>query len=891
MIKIVKESVIKLFINSFNEVFNFGKSYNGIIENLKNLYKIEENHDENYYTNNYNITNFFNIVNDALNYSLFGKCISNQSEDEYAEDYLIMEIEKRIKELEMEEKNITDEWEYRLKQIIELGPKEDFSYYYKLLFFICLLYFLMDLTKNNENYFLNKSKDLNEIKNLFKPYYFSDKLILYLKRLCELVIDGDKESFDKLNISHFICENYIEKNFADLCLKEETNEYDLKLSILTLKFCVFLDIVTNNTLDKKVLWNNYVEIAMLSMANRYYQIDKHFDCFDISKIALKCNDSERRQDAFNLLGICAINSNQYQLAYDIYFSWINRRFIFDMQIDMQNEDKIIIDDLLKSKKEFKWRNCEKSKNYISIMYGNFSYVCSSMYDLLENSNQKKQLLQLAKHYIKKAIDLNPNIDNLYCTASAIFEDAKEYNISQKYGRRYLEKLNNDELDRKLYILRRLIIIYVNLVINNKKDELYYNEFCQLEKEYFNLYKLALKIDNPNNELKKEITNGENLFSFIEETKELKKEIKCFLYEFNNNATLILNNLRQIRYKEYVFDLHIQLFLKEEDQNCKLINNTNCKVTKINVNEINIAYYTTLENLKFLFQNSKNIDITGKGNVSGNNGNYLTMMHACYMNDPEEGLKLLQKLKEYLPNDPETLRNELFDQKFVFLKSFTSLVDQLNMWTLYGSNKNNGEDCNGCCICLASETFEMALNRAKSDKNSNFQLGKYENDDYHLYRVAYIDKEQIYLDGDENNELTNFYRSLKKTLSKISKYSKHLNINDKDKVYRCVIRSLEKLIFLFKDISYYQENEMRLIITRNINEKSEVLLTSSNPPKLYINPIFQVFPEKIILGPKIKNPDVYIPYLQYELLKISEKWPSSLERKFKPVVRKSEINIR
>ena len=111
------------------------------------------------------------------------------------------------------------------------------------------------------------------------------------------------------------------------------------------------------------------------------------------------------------------------------------------------------------------------------------------------------------------------------------------------------------------------------------------------------------------------------------------------------------------------------------------------------------------------------------------------------------------------------------------------------------------------------------------------------------------------------------------------------------VHNCLACIFEKLMFLFKDISYSLEKESRLIITRDISASSEIHKTDQKPPKLLVYPPFQVYPEKIILGPKTENTDYWMPYLQYELSKIGEKWPFTSERVFKPTVRVSRINIR
>ena len=59
----------------------------------------------------------------------------------------------------------------------------------------------------------------------------------------------------------------------------------------------------------------------------------------------------------------------------------------------------------------------------------------------------------------------------------------------------------------------------------------------------------------------------------------------------------------------------------------------------------------------------------------------------------------------------------------------------------------------------------------------------------------------------------------------------------------------------------------------------------------MNPYHQVFVDQIILGPKVNQPDNWIPHLQFELAKMWEKWPAKNGEKRVPSVRKSSINYR
>ena len=217
-----------------------------------------------------------------------------------------------------------------------------------------------------------------------------------------------------------------------------------------------------------------------------------------------------------------------------------------------------------------------------------------------------------------------------------------------------------------------------------------------------------------------------------------------------------------------------------------------------------------------------------------------------------------------------------------------------MWTLYGSNRDNGKDCNGCCICFEPESFiYIPENDYYDDGDSNLSTKskKHIDDDYDLYNVAYIDGDNIFVDGKmASKSLNESYSDLKEHLSNLHEIIKD-DSDDQDIISNCLVRLLEKPMFLFKDISYCLEGESRIIISRDFNDRVEIKKTSegTEPRKIFINPPLQMFPEKIILGPKVENDDYWMPYLQYKLSEIKDKW--DYEKDYYPKVRKSSINIR
>ena len=92
----------------------------------------------------------------------------------------------------------------------------------------------------------------------------------------------------------------------------------------------------------------------------------------------------------------------------------------------------------------------------------------------------------------------------------------------------------------------------------------------------------------------------------------------------------------------------------------------------------VAYYTSYETLgKMLPDTADNDDNVGK----------LSIMHVAYMNDPNEG-KILGR---WIVGDKIGSGRDLASYPYVFIKCFTTRIDDLPMWEMYGDHAE------GCCI--------------------------------------------------------------------------------------------------------------------------------------------------------------------------------------------------
>ena len=125
----------------------------------------------------------------------------------------------------------------------------------------------------------------------------------------------------------------------------------------------------------------------------------------------------------------------------------------------------------------------------------------------------------------------------------------------------------------------------------------------------------------------------------------------------------------------------------------------------------ICHYTKAENIKYLIK---------EPNLDG----HLRMYNASYMNDPEEGTVLFEFLSG--GNKDHTIQTSKHHN--IYLSCFTSEIDQLPMWSLYG---NDGK---GCCLVLSPDYFDYPVSGGMVDSIMDMA----NNTDYNcLYRVCYL----------------------------------------------------------------------------------------------------------------------------------------------------------
>lgn len=350
-------------------------------------------------------------------------------------------------------------------------------------------------------------------------------------------------------------------------------------------------------------------------------------------------------------------------------------------------------------------------------------------------------------------------------------------------------------------------------------------------------------------------------------------------------------------------------------------------------DVGLLYYSSIRNALYLFDDlhlvpgasrpltMTEIDPENNGDyaeaIQGKRINCLTVMESNYMNDPTEGRVLLDALSErgdIMGESVESYRSETLTSGFVFMRSFTSLDDELNMWSLYGSSGIDGRQCDGCCIELDPTTFSEAEreehSRAKAAGDSI--VGKRlpwndVDDECCVYKIAYLSRSQevdsaapewkVVAIGEQANFVNDLLGELRTQvgcLSDVAVASTDKSLSDA--IRRLVARQLRRILYLFKDSSYAREDEKRLILFRGTDEQSlesiRVLpaVDSQSPRRLCLNPPIQVRIKSITLGPNVVNAEEWVPDLQYRLSEMNNRLNQNGSSGC-PVVKFSKIPIR
>jgi len=270
--------------------------------------------------------------------------------------------------------------------------------------------------------------------------------------------------------------------------------------------------------------------------------------------------------------------------------------------------------------------------------------------------------------------------------------------------------------------------------------------------------------------------------------------------------------------------------------------------QVEPNDTESAYYTTFKTFSYMLPESCK-DVNGE--ISDDCGK-LSVMNMAYMNDPNEGIVFRKWLYGAQPIPKEASARKELKAPYVFIKCFTSMIDYLPMWQMYG------DSARGVCLIMDLEENTSLYHVCYLNKTKNgYTVRKDDNRELDCEKIEVIIK-----------DLQTIFNSLQEEKDRI--------------VFDKIIDSLS---YLFKENSYSYEQETRILY---IFKKSSPLIkhTKQDPPKLFVTHDNSVKIKKIILGPKFDNITETMPFLTEQLEILSE-----VKKYDQPKVVQSEIEFR
>lgn len=891
-----------MFISEFREALAIDKTYT--LEKLKKLFVYDvkkSKSDSVVYQDTQALYN--HLLSDFLNIPRSIDSIIDEPENPGDFSYVISNDNLNKKESVSPAKNPCTFYEDStksehfvvLKSFIALYPTTNTSSFYRTAFFLTFSNWLID----------QNQKDLEAI-NYHASFVDESQLLKLFDAAYDLAlasVDNRTERIVKLIAQVRECIHQITKS-------EKFTEQEYEYLRLCAQFIVFvLAVELEKPVEKVYSSKEYISYIALFIAETYLLTDESSASLGLmfAKNSLCISNPSARQYAFQTLGNLALSSGNLQLGYDTFFSWIKR-----IKVDTLQEFPMVASPF--SQEELEWRNTPSGIRSSSEMTAYYAVACWLVSDTYEiNSPRRKAFHEMAEFEIKKVLDNNPQTitsDNYFIYRVygrlLLSQGSKEYKKTeqayqayQKYQKGVLEfhnvaKYNAVAINSSISAITLVLLqSYMSSKIafdDWKKTEIAstYWDLLYQERKKYELFCAKTNdeksIDNLDMPIIKQKTTFEKLLDFGANIK--NPDVLCIsniLILIRRIAQEIQNQLRRVEYST------IDYFTRDGRRDKG--------ITGKRSGDRTIAYYTTLKTATYLFEqlsqsNPQKAPEPSKDKPYSQFKNCLTVMHAKYMNDPHEGLTLLDTLiskgKNILvfPNgSAKQFRESVYDDSFIFLKSFTTKMDKLFMWNRYASDyDSDGNNSNGCCIQFDPEMINRIVGRTYSVASSLAN-----EDDYHLYRMVYIS------DGGEinkelnhgiSNDAINLYKALRQLTNELNDKLLKLKEDDEatydriiDDVYSSEQISLQSIMFLFKSDDYCEEDESRLIFIRDYEQQESIRLLDGKPgklSKLAINPYNQIYIKKIIFGPNVRNSEEWKPYLQYHLNQIWTKYEMETE---------------
>jgi hypothetical protein len=702
----------------------------------------------------------------------------------------------------------------------------------------------------------------------------------------------------------------IEKNIAKVLdsyrfLSLEMAEYDPSLLVLCMDIRAFCWTIEHGKKNYEKARRIALSEVLFSVKSRKALEDRYQ--IEVCEQMLNIEDSNRQVQAFRELLHVAYKCGEFQLAYDAGYT-----FVFQRIVGIVEEKKLLVIPVVKPKNEIAGVMADASGELTPFYVGNagtrdikrlFSNTCQRIGNFFEPGSYPYEVFYKMSQKPYKDID---NLESLLRFAEAKYglimgnavqgridraiEGAEEViDIITTHGLKENYDLHERRSQYDLSMLLRYSCSLALILLfckekgdygkwkDNERVQLIVSETNQCLRRFkYETYQLLS--DETAVEEPVKLPIGDEL-----DTKNLQDaydNVGNVLYLIRGLSQLTLHSLRRYQYNS---DTSFSTREAKIDEILKK------RLGSLKSQEA-IAYYTTLKNASYLFDEKK-MKKVGEAPVEVSEGeagnNCFTVMNERYMNDPLEGVALIRAMRAkhlFCEDKEEYHREAILSKNHLFLKSFTNQIDELLMWNRYASDYDSaGRNSNGCCIVFSGDTFERVLHFSDRNLRINYyDEGRIASikDDYHLYRVIYLTDDGLALrtenKGVRNSSLT-YFTCLQKCFERLDSMVEEYNLADSTQeiVNRIMCTEFRSLMFLAKDKAYSDEHESRMVIWRELDDKDVLILGNehmSTPPKLAVIPFFQVYIERIIFGPNTRNIEEWKPYLQTKLKKMWNKHP-------------------
>ena len=792
--------------------------------------------------------------------------------------------------------------------LTELMPKQGFSIGYSRIYITSVL---NDFVRSKENPQSCTGNDwhLKQVTKL--PNQTLRNIAIFL---CNIITALYTESTPKV-------EAIIEKealkikreirNTSKQFVKRNTFTHDDSAWICFIRDVFFLVLSISKHSKKQNLAMNWAEArayVYYNLANGF--LDKeaaHREGLWYAKQGLLISNPKDRQDAFNVLGVCAIKTRGCkQLAYDAYYSWVFQSIVGEI-IPLLPAGYTMGDE------EAVWR-CEEGQKETALMHANYSYVCGTIADTYERDTERWHAFSgIALDQIREAIELNED-SSYFCTRGTLLS---ERNMPDSSFKEAIEQYRKCYKTAKSDVGR---LTATRCLIHTLIDEMVSSLYRWDNKNESTIQEWASSIDSINvfRELKDLFTKYQAMILRVESNPDVdegekKNQWKPFMDLILKLGTIDTGFEIKLLMVDKLCNTMMGLLKRREYSSVNYYTRIAQKDTNISPKRTGIkpiAYYTTMATAKHLFdvlyRENNNVApsvVKKDAEHQYKDGlNCLTMMHAHYMNDPTEGMAFVNFVcgddpysnELFYRGDGARFRKDIFNKYNVFLKSFTDKMDNLHMWNRYASDRSaDSRDSNGCCIQFNTDFFDK-VNDSEVSENNNLLDNQ---DDYALYRVIYVSEKGM-ISEEKNPGLSPYvhgcYTLLIKLLREINGDLNKINVPDEmhtERIRSYVQSVLKKVIFLFKYDDYAGEAEYRLVVTRSHDHLEGIRLISSEPDMLCINPYFQICIDKVILGPNVTNTDPWSIYFRYQMALMWQRALRHTENEQMPelIIEKSKIH--